>query len=78
MTHQRVAFPGAGSCDALRGLIGSTVSEVRLSKDGLAIGFDGGRRVDLDFRPEWEHGREALEFMPMIDGRVVPSEKLVW
>ena len=75
---RRAQFPGPGSCDALRDLIGSTLREVQLSDDGLVVVFDDDRKIGLDFRSEWEQGREALEFMPLVDGRVEPGEKLVW
>lgn len=70
--------PEAGSRDALCALIGAEVLAVEVGDRGLSIDFAARGRVQLDFTAEWEGGREAAEFVPMVEGRLVPEQTLVW
>ena len=75
---QAVRFPEPGSRDALCALIGAEVTDVDLGHHNLWIQLDGGRRLHIDFNLEWDAGREAAEFVPLVEGRLAPEQKLVW
>jgi hypothetical protein len=75
---QAVRFPEEGSRDALCNLIGAEVTAVDVGDHGLSIEFDGKRNVRVDFSLEWAAGREAAEFVPLLNGRLAPEQKLVW
>ena len=45
----------------------------------LSIDLDGGRQVLVDFGPEWgTRAARRAEFVPLLDGRLAPEQKLVW
>jgi hypothetical protein len=73
-----VRFPSEGSRDALCRLIGGEVVAVSVGDESLSIELDGSRQVRVDFTPEWDEGREAAEFIPLLEGRLAPEQKLVW
>lgn len=75
---QTLRFPEKGSRDALCSLIGAEVVAVQAGEESLSIEVDGNRRVLIDFTVEWDAGREAAEFIPLVEGRLAPEQKLVW
>lgn len=73
-----VRFPEEGSRDALCGLIGGEVVAVSVGDHSLSIELHGNRQVRVDFSLEWDAGREAAEFVPLLEGRLAPEKKFVW
>jgi hypothetical protein len=73
-----VRFPEDGSRDALCELIGADVAAVRLGEDSLSIELGGNRQVRVEFTSAWEMGRDAAEFVPLLDGSLSPEQKVVW
>lgn len=75
---ESVRFPNERSRDALCELIGRQVVAVSVADDNLSIELDGSSQVRVDFSLEWDEGREAAEFIPLLEGRVAPEQKFVW
>jgi hypothetical protein len=59
-------------------LIGAEVIAVRVGDQDLSIELDGNRQVQVDFSREWDAGRDAAEFVPLLEGTLAPEHKLVW
>jgi hypothetical protein len=79
LTERRaVRFPEAGSRDALCELIGAEVIDLQVGDHELVLDLTGRRQVRIDFRTEWDAGREAAEFVPLVDGRPAPAHKIIW
>jgi hypothetical protein len=78
IASRAVRFPTEGSRDALCELIGAEVANVRVGERDLSLDFDGDRRVRIEFARQWETGRDAAEFVPMVEGVLAPEQKLVW
>lgn len=75
---ERIAFPGPGSCDLLRSLVGRTATQVIMADESMSVHLEGPATVTGRIDESDPREPESVQFVPWENGRLNVAAMETW